>query len=162
MSTSPPTGSVPTGYDPMAANARRFPRVIRLDEIERLPRLEFAPGVEMALSLSRERDDALFFRQGYCWLEADHAGYEWDQTNFDEAEYCLEGLIRVHVWDASDREIVLEAEPGEHIYLPGGYRYKLVPTGVRTTFFFSSGPSPRRGMSDRDYSRQLVAARKGV
>jgi quercetin dioxygenase-like cupin family protein len=156
---TPPESAGSVGYDPMAPNARRFPRVIRMAEIESVPRLEFSSGVEMALFLSRERDDALYFRQGYLWLEPDHAGYEWDQTNFDEAQYCLEGLIRLQVWDASGREIVLEAGPGEHIYLPGGYRYNFVPTGVRTVVFFNSGPSPRRGMSDRAYSRLLVAKR---
>jgi hypothetical protein len=143
----------------MAPNARRFPRVIEPAEIETMPRLELNTGIGMAVFLSRERDDALYFRQGYCWMEPDHAGYEWDQLNFDEAEYCLEGLIRLHVWDAAGREIVLEAGPDEHIYLPGGYRYKLVATGVRTRFFWSSGPSPRRGMSARQYSDQLVALR---
>ena len=35
-----------TTYDPLAAGARRFPRVISPDEINSMPRLKFAPGID--------------------------------------------------------------------------------------------------------------------
>src|SRR5437588_12321904 len=79
-------------FDPMAPNARRYPRVIGMEEISSLPRLEFNTGIGTAIFLSLERDDARYFRQGVCWMEADHAGYHWDQNNFDETHYCLEGM----------------------------------------------------------------------
>jgi ethanolamine utilization protein EutQ (cupin superfamily) len=147
-------------YDPMAANARRYPRVIGMDEISTMPRLQFNEGIDTAIFLSRERDDARYFRQGVCWMEPDHAGYSWDQTNFDETHYCLEGMIRLRVKDASGREVVLEAAQGEHIYLPGGYAYSLEATGVKSAFFWTSGPSPRPGLVEaKDYSNELKSLR---
>jgi ethanolamine utilization protein EutQ (cupin superfamily) len=147
-------------YDPMASNARRYPRVITEDEISALPRLEFNTGIDTAIFLSRERDDARYFRQGYCYMEPDHEPYHWDQTNFDETHYCLEGQIRLRVRDKEDREVILEAAEGEHIYLPAGYAYTLEATGVKSRFFWSSGPSPRPGLVEaKDYSKQLTALR---
>lgn len=133
-------------YDPKATNARRFPRVITMEEISTMPRLQFNTGIDTAIFLSQERDDARHFRQGVCWQEPDHGPYQWNQTNFDETHYCLKGKIRLRVKDANGREIVLEAAQGEHIYLPGGYEYTLEPTGVETAFFWTSGPSPRYGL----------------
>ena len=100
-----------------------------MDEISALPRLEYA-GIDIAIFLSRERDDARSFRQGYCYMESDHEPYQWDQTNFDETHYCLEGQIRLRVRDKEDREVILEAAQGEHIYLPAGYAYTLEATVV--------------------------------
>jgi ethanolamine utilization protein EutQ (cupin superfamily) len=158
--THPPGEGEMAEYDPTAPNARRYPRVITEQEISSMPRLEFNTGIDTAIFLSRERDDARYFRQGYCWMEPDHGPYHWDQTNFDETHYCLEGRIRLRVRDAADREIVLEAGPGEHIYLPGGYAYTLEATGVRSAFFWTSGPSPRPGLVEaKDYSDQLKSLR---
>ncbi len=126
-----------------------------------MPRLEFNSGIDTAIFLSRERDDARYFRQGVCFMEPDHAGYHWDQSNFDETHYCLKGQIRLRVQDAHSREVVLEAAEGEHIYLPGGYSYTLEPTGVESAFFWTSGPSPRAGLVEApDYSAQLKSLRK--
>jgi hypothetical protein len=47
-----------TNYDPQAAGARRFPRVISPDEIDAMLRLKFAPGIDTSIFLSQERDDA--------------------------------------------------------------------------------------------------------
>lgn len=147
-------------YDPTAPNARRYPRVITMDEIKSMPRLEFNTGIDTAIFLSRERDDARYFRQGVCWMEPDHGPYHWDQNNFDETHYCLKGMIRLRVQDASGREVVLEAAEGEHIYLPGGYKYTLEATGVESAFFWTSGPSPRPGLVEAgDYSKQLTSLR---
>lgn len=148
-------------YDPTAPFARRYPRVITPDEIESMPRLQFNTGIDTAIFLSSERDDAKHFRQGYCFQEPDHGHYHWDQTNFDETHYCLKGKIRLRVRDADGREVVLEAEQGEHIYLPAGYAYTLEPTGIESAFFWTSGPSPRYGLVEiPEYSNQLKALRK--
>ncbi|AII10596.1 MULTISPECIES: hypothetical protein [Rhodococcus] len=148
-------------FDPSAPNARRYPRVITEDEISSMPRLQFNTGIDTAIFLSRERDDARYFRQGYCYQEPDHAPYNWEQPNFDETHYCLEGHIKLRVKDANDREVVLEAGPGEHIYLPAGYTYTLENTGVRTVFFWTSGPSPRVGLVEvPDYHKTLQELRK--
>ena len=64
------------------------------------------------------------------------------------------------VKDTAGREITLEAGEGEHIYLPAGYDYTLVATGVKSAFFWTSGPSPRPGLVEaKDYSKQLTALR---
>jgi ethanolamine utilization protein EutQ (cupin superfamily) len=147
-------------YDPHAPNARRYPRVISESDIDAMPRLEFNTGIDTAIFLSRERDDARYFRQGYCYMEPDHGPYSWDQANFDETHYCLKGMIRLRVRDAAGREITLEAGEGEHIYLPAGYSYTLEATGVQSTFFWTSGPSPRAGLVEaKDYRDELTSLR---
>lgn len=147
-------------YDHGAEGARRYPRVITEDEISKMPRLTFNTGIDTAIFLSQERDDARFFRQGVCWQEPDHSPYNWKQADFDETHYCLKGKIRLRVKDALGREVTLEAKAGEHIYLPGGYEYTLVPTGVETSFFWSSGPSPRFGLVELpEYSEKLASLR---
>lgn len=147
-------------WDPAAPNARRFPRVITPDEIEKIPRLEFNTGINTSIFLSRERDDARYFRQGYCYMEPDHAGYSWHQSDFDETHYVLEGKITLTVRDAAGREITLEAGQGEHIYCPAGYSYTISANGVRGIFFWTSGPSPRAGLVEaKDYSNALKALR---
>lgn len=51
--------------------------------------------------------------------------------------------------------------PGEHIYLPASYDYTLEASGVKTVFFWSSGPSPRAGLVEYpEYSSQLKSLRK--
>jgi len=147
-------------YDPHAPNARRFPRVITMDEISAMPRLHFNTGIETSIFLSQERDDARHFRQGVCWQEPDHLPYNWNQTNFDETHYCLKGKIRLRVKDATGRVVYLEAKAGEHIYLPGGYDYTLEATGVETAFFWTSGPSPRYGLAELpEFSETLSKSR---
>lgn len=147
-------------YDPSAPNARRYPRVIAPDEIDKMPRLEFNTGIETNIFLSRERDDARFFRHGYCYMEPDHEPYHWDQRDFDESHFCLKGRIHLEVADAAGRTVVLEAGEGEHIYLPAGYSYTLTATGVQSVFFWTSGPSPRAGVADApEYSAVLTSLR---
>lgn len=148
-------------YDPSAEGARRYPRVITPSEINEMPRLPFAKGIGTSIFLSQEADDARHFRHGYCYQEPDHDDYFWDQSNFDETHYCLEGKIRLRVEDAAGRVVFLEASAGEHIYLPGGYKYTLVASGQRTVFFWTSGPSPRYGLVEiPEFSAQLRSLRK--
>jgi hypothetical protein len=45
-------------YDPAAPNARCYPRVIARAEIDAMPRLNLDTGIDTAIFLSRERDDA--------------------------------------------------------------------------------------------------------
>jgi ethanolamine utilization protein EutQ (cupin superfamily) len=151
-----------TNYSQYDDGARRYPRVATVEEIDALPRLPFAKGIGTCIFVSQEGDDARHFRHGYCYGEAGHDDYHWDQANFDESHYCLEGKIRLKVEDANGRVIYLEAGPGEHIYLPGGYKYTVESTGVKTTFFWTSGPSPRYGLVEvPEFSDQLKALRKG-
>jgi hypothetical protein len=148
-------------YNPMAPNARRFPRVITPDEINSMPRLAFNKGIGTSIFLSRERDDARFFRQGYCYMEPDHSPYNWKQMDFDETHYCIEGKIHLVVKDAVGRQVILEAKQGEHIYLPAGYDYTLEASGIKTVFFWSSGPSHRAGLVEcPEYSQELKSLRK--
>lgn len=143
-------------YDPQAPNARRYPRATSKAEMDAMPRLPFNTGIGTNIFVSRERDDARYFRHGICYAEPDHAPYAWDQLNFDESHWVLEGKVNLHVEDAEGREIVIEAGPGEHIYLPAGYKYRLEASGVYTEFYWTSGPSPRVGVADApDYSAAL-------
>jgi ethanolamine utilization protein EutQ (cupin superfamily) len=146
-------------YDAMAPNARRFPRVITEDEITTMPRLLFNTGIDTAIFLSLERDDARYFRQGYCFMEPDHEPYNWAQVDFDETHFCLSGRIHLEVKDADGRVVVLEAGEGEHIYLPAGYEYTLTSTGVKSSFFWTSGPSPASGLEEKSYAATLRALR---
>lgn len=148
-------------YDPFAPNARRYPRVIDEPEIAALPLMQYSQGIESAIFITRERDDARYFRQGYCTIETDAQPYEWFASNFDESQYCMQGLIRVEATDTEGQTITLEAGPGEHLLLPAGYQYRWVPTPERTTMLWTSGPSARVGLSARAYGDELVAARGG-
>jgi hypothetical protein len=158
-------------YDPTAPEARRFPRVIPNEEIAAIPRWDLNTGIGTTVFLSRERDDARYFRQGIYWMDADHAGHEWNQTNYDESQHCIEGLLRLRVRDAGGREVVLEAGPGENVYLPAGYTYTLEPSGVSTKVLWTSGPSPRPGLvlakgegvaGAKEYRKALIASRGDV
>lgn len=140
--------------------SRRFPRVITESEIGSLPRLEFNTGIETAILISQERDDARYFREGICYAKADHQPVHWTQANFDETQFCLSGKIRLRVEDTSGKSVVLEAGPGEHIYLPAGYTYTLEATGIDSSFFWVSGPSNRPGIVEApDYSEALRRSR---
>ena len=81
-----------------------------------MPRLEFNTGIDTTIFISRERDDARYFRHGYCYMEPDHGHYHWDQSNFDESHFCLEGRIQLRVEDAAGRQIV--SKPAGRAHLP--------------------------------------------
>lgn len=142
-------------------SARRFPRVITDGEISSMPRMAFNTGIETAIFISRELDDARYFRQGICYAAADHEPVNWMQVNFDETQCCLTGMIRLKVADASGKEIVLEVGPGDHIYLPAGFEYTLEPTGSEYSFLWTSGPSAPAGIVEEpEYSKVLKSLRK--
>ncbi|MDP6184628.1 MAG: hypothetical protein QF609_12510 [Gammaproteobacteria bacterium] len=139
---------------------QRYPKVMTPDEIEAMPRLEFNKGIETGIFISQEREDARYFRQGICYAKPDHEPVNWTQANFDESQCCLTGMIRLRVEDASGRQVVLEARPGEHIYLPAGYTYTLEATGIESSFLWTSGPSNGPGIVEAPgYSKQLRALR---
>lgn len=147
--------------DLMRPHERRFPRVITDEEIAGMPKLEFNTGIETSIFISRELDDARYFRQGICYAEADHEPVNWFQANFDETQCCLTGMVRLKVADFSGKEIVLEIGPGDHIYLPAGFEYTLEPNGAPYSFLWTSGPSAPAGIVEEpDYSKTLRALRK--
>ncbi|MGB1885133.1 MAG: hypothetical protein ACPHUF_14610, partial [Gammaproteobacteria bacterium] len=80
--------------------------------------------------VSQEREDARYFRHGICYAKADHEPVHWVQANFDETQMCLTGMIWIRVEDKNGKTVVLEAGPGEHIYLPAGFTYTIEPTGI--------------------------------
>lgn len=149
-----------TQYDPMARNARRYPRAISAAEIESLPQLNWAEGIGTKIFLSQERDDARYFRHGMMYVGPSHDEVNWFQSNFDETQYCISGMMRVRVRDRREKEIVLEIGPGEVLYLPAGYEYTMDPTGQDSRLLFTSGPSPRPGIVEQKaYSKQLRSLR---
>ena len=138
------------------SKAQRYPKVMTPDDIETMPRLEFNTGIETGIFISQEREDARYFRQGICYAKADHEPVNWYQANFDESQMCLTGMIRLRVEDAAGTQVVLEAGPGEHIYLPAGYTYTLEANGAEYTFLWTSGPSNRPGIVEAPgYSKRL-------
>ena len=149
-----------TQHDPMAQNGRRYPRAISEAEIESLPHLNWADGIGTKIFLSQERDDARYFRHGMMYVEPRHDDVNWFQSNFDETQYCISGMMRVRARDRRDKEIVLEIGPGEVLYLPAGYNYAMEPTGQESRLMFTSGPSPRPGIVEQKaYSKQLRSLR---
>lgn len=146
--------------DEFNSRPQRFPKVISEADIEEMPRLTFNTGIDTGIFISQEREDARYFRQGICWAKPDHEPVNWTQTAFDETQFCLTGMIRLRVEDASGKQVVLEARPGEHIYLPAGYTYTLEATGIESTFLWTSGPSNRPGIVEApSYSKELKALR---
>lgn len=141
-------------------NSRRFPRVISEAEIESLPQMNWNTGIGTKIFLTRERDDARYFRHGMMYVEPDHGEVNWFQSNFDETQYCISGMMRVRAQDRTGREVVLEIGPGEVIYLPAGFTYTMEPTGQESRLLFTSGPSPRPGIVEQKaYSQQLRGLR---
>lgn len=150
-----------TTYDPQARNARRYPRVTSVSEMDTMPRLLFNTGIDTAIFLCTEKDDARHFRQGICYQEAGHLPYHWDQTNFDETHFVLEGKIRLRCEDGAGKIVYLEASEGEHIFCPAGFKYTLETSGVYTKFFWTSSPSPSYGLIEiPEYSATLRSMRK--
>lgn len=125
---------------------RRYPRVIKFDEIEAMPRLPFSEGCSSAIFLSRERDDARYFYQGMCFHGADMEDFGWHQSSWDEAYYCVKGVLRVAVSDDTGREKVFDIHEGEHFYLPAGYTYTLRASGVDSINFWTLGPAFKVGL----------------
>jgi ethanolamine utilization protein EutQ (cupin superfamily) len=146
--------------DELNSKSQRYPKVISEDEIESMPRLTFNTGIDTGIFISQEREDARYFRQGICWAKPDHEPVRWTQNGFDETQFCITGMIRLRVEDATGKSIVLEARPGEHIYLPAGYTYTLEATGIESSFLWTSGPSNVPGIVEApSYSKQLKALR---
>jgi oxalate decarboxylase/phosphoglucose isomerase-like protein (cupin superfamily) len=125
---------------------RRYPRVITFEEIKAMPRLPFARGCESGVFISRERDDARYFYQGLCFHDPDMGEYKWMQSNWDETYYCMKGVLRVKVEDDSGRSKVFDIKEGEHFYLPAGYTYTLMPSGVESINFWTLGPAFKAGL----------------
>ena len=146
--------------DELNSKGQRYPKVMSPNEIEAMPKLQFNKGIETSIFISQEREDARYFRQGICYVEPDHEPVNWYQANFDESQCCLTGMIRLRVEDSKGRQIILEAGPGEHIYLPAGYTYTLEATGIKSTFLWTSGPSHGPGIVEAPgYKKELQALR---
>lgn len=125
-----------------------------------MPRMEFTAGFETAVFISRERDDARYFRQGMNYAAPDFEPVRWEQLNYDETMCCLTGKVRLRIADRAGREAVLEIVPREHLYLPAGYIYTLEPSGSETTILWTSGPSTKVGIVENPgYSKALKQMR---
>ncbi|MEC9247964.1 MAG: hypothetical protein VX986_02980 [Pseudomonadota bacterium] len=147
--------------DELKSKTQRYPKVMSPDDIKDMPRLEFNKGIETAIFISQEREDARYFRQGICYAEPNHEPVNWYQANFDESQCCLTGMIRLRVQDANGKEVVLEAGPGEHIYRPAGYTYTLEATGIQSSFLWTSGPSHGPGIVEAPSYRKALLAQRG-
>lgn len=124
----------------------RYPRIIKREEIEPIPRMMFAPGCGTSVFISPEREDARYFMQGLCFHDAEHEEYAWVQDAWDEAYYCIKGIVRVGVEDSAGNETTLDIKEGEHAYLPAGFTYILKPSGVDSINFWTVGAIPSPGI----------------
>jgi mannose-6-phosphate isomerase-like protein (cupin superfamily) len=149
----------------------RYPRVIKRDEITPIPKMMFAKGCGTSVFISKEREDARYFIQGLCFHEPDHEEYAWVQDAWDEAYYCIKGIIRVGVDDSEGNSIVMDIHEGEHAYLPAGYTYTLKPSGVESINFWTVGAIPSPGIkvfaeigvpNAPDVAKQLTELRKEI
>ncbi|MFN8160245.1 MAG: hypothetical protein U0R52_04260 [Solirubrobacterales bacterium] len=68
------------------------------------------------------------------------------QSNWDETYYCIKGILRVKVEDDTGRGKVLDIKETEHMYLPAGYTYTLMPSGVESINFWTLGPAFKTGL----------------
>lgn len=150
-----------SAQEALDSRPQRYPKVMSPDEIAAMPRLQFAKGIETAIFVSQEREDARWFRHGICYAEADHDPVHWYQASFDETQMCLTGMIRLRVEDANGREVVLEAGPGDQVYLPGGYTYTLEAHGEEYSFLWTSGPSNRPGIVEAPRYRKALLELRG-
>lgn len=141
----------------------RFPKVIRFEDIEKLPRLSFAKGCASGIFLSREREDSRYYTQGYCFHDADMDDFTWDETAWDEVFHCLKGKLLVHAVDADGDETDFTVEQGNHFWAPAGYKYTLKASGVESIAFWTMAPVQKTGWKytgdDPSYSDGLVAMR---
>ncbi|MEA2330591.1 MAG: hypothetical protein QOH58_729 [Thermoleophilaceae bacterium] len=149
----------------------RYPRLITRDEITPIPKMMFARGCGTSIFISSERDDARYFIQGLCFHEPDHEEYAWVQDAWDEAYYCIKGIIRVGIEDSEGTSLDLDIHEGQHAYLPAGFTYTLKPSGVESINFWTVGAIPAPGIkvfteigvpNAADVAKQLTELRKEV
>jgi hypothetical protein len=169
-SVTSPTGADKRLSDVRNRSNRRYPRLIAREEIEAMPRMPFSKNCESAIFISRERDDARFFYQGMCFHGADMEDFKWMQSAWDESYYCVKGVLRLAVSDDTGREKVFDINEGEHFYLPAGYTYTLMASGIDSINFWTMGPAFKAGLrplKELDvpdapaYSKTLTGMREG-
>ena len=106
-----------------------------------MPRMEFVPGMESGIFVSRERDESQYFSQGLCFHAADMDDLVWEQTGWEEAFMCLKGKLHVRVEDADGQKNDYFIEEGGHFWAPQGYKYILRATGIDSINFWTMGRS---------------------
>jgi hypothetical protein len=123
----------------------RAPKMITADQIAAMPRLRFVKGMESGIFISKERDGARYYSQGYCFHDADMDDLVWDETGWDEAFLCVKGKLHVIVEDTDGNTAEYEINEGDHFWAPAGYKYTLRATGIDSINFWTMGPVMKSG-----------------
>lgn len=145
---------------------QRFPRHIKHDEIAAMPRLQFVPGMESGIFISRERDESRFYSQGLCFHDANMDDLVWEEVSWDEAFYCMKGQLVVLVKDLEGNEAEYIVDEGDHFWAPAGYTYTLRASGIDSINFWTMAPVLHTGWRDTGdpagpgYSDMLLNANK--
>ncbi|MEQ8659343.1 MAG: hypothetical protein RLW62_00850, partial [Gammaproteobacteria bacterium] len=126
----------------------RFPRHVTHAEIAAMPRLRFTRGCESGIFISRERDGARFYSQGLCFHDADMDSLVWEEVSWDEAFFCLKGVLLLHVKDLEGNEAEFRVEEGEHFWAPAGFTYTFKASGVDSINFWTMAPVLHSGWRD--------------
>jgi len=126
--------------------AKKQPEVITHEETKQLPAWHFSDGCKSYVRISLERNGAANVIQGWCEHDADMEPLSWDQDNWDETYFCVEGSLKVIVEDDEGNSKELVAEEGESIWLPAGFRYTLEPTGEPAVNLWHVAPVPGTGL----------------
>lgn len=141
----------------------RFPRLLTFDEVAALPRIPFGKGCEMGAFISRERDGSRYYSQGISFIAADADDVVWQETSWDEAFYCLDGVVRIVVTDAAGATADFMLRAGEFFWAPAGYQYAVSSTGVEARVHLTTSPQLPSGWrhtgDDESYSDALIALR---
>ncbi|MFN8218014.1 MAG: hypothetical protein U0R71_15575 [Solirubrobacterales bacterium] len=145
MADSSPNGDAAAIRDSVPAAPYRRPKMITAKEIEEMPRLRFVKGMESGIFVSKERDGARYYSQGYCFHDADMDDLVWDEIGWDESFLCVKGKLLVIVEDTDGKTAEYEVEEGDHFWAPAGYKYTLRATGVDSINFWTMGPVMKSG-----------------
>jgi hypothetical protein len=126
----------------------RHPRHMTHAQIAAMPRLRFRPGCESGIFISRERDESRFYSQGLCFHDANMEDLVWDEVSWDEAFYCMKGVLIVHAEDAEGNFAKFEIHEGDHFWAPAGYKYTMTASGVDSINFWTMAPVLYTGWRD--------------
>jgi hypothetical protein len=122
------------------------PELITEADTHKLPMWEFTKGCNTYIRVSTEMQGCVSGMQGWTEQAADMEPLTWKQASWDEIFYCVKGIIRLVAEDAKGSKEEIVAKEGETIYVPGGYIYTLLPSGVDTVNLWSAHPVAHRGL----------------
>lgn len=122
------------------------PKVITHEETHARPAWEFSKGMNTYMRICTEIEGSRNAIQGWCEHDADFELMIWDQANWDELFFCHKGVLKVKAEDRNGKTKELVANEGESMFLPAGFTYTLMPSGVPSVNLWTATPPPRTGV----------------